>query len=249
MRTSDWLVRLFIFLLIGIFFYFLVFWAYPQYKSIDRQQPNRPSVSETINQLNNGKDATLSEEDYDDEGTLSSLKEEAGKAGVIVANSANSAKDALASGVGTVGDKVGQAKEAISSAGGNLANKTREAIASTPSIDDLVTLKEEKAKEFEEGEDESRGGSDTSEGTVDSYSSASDGKYMVVAGTYRQMINAETELQKLKKLGYNNATIAKFNNSTYASLIVDRFASSSSAYKYMKTLKAKGLDVYVHKKR
>jgi len=46
-----------------------------------------------------------------------------------------------------------------------------------------------------------------------------------------------------------NATIGKFNNSAYASLIVDRFDSSAEAKRYVKSLKNKGIDAYVHKKR
>ena len=72
---------------------------------------------------------------------------------------------------------------------------------------------------------------------------------MVVAGTFKQMINAEQALKKYKKMGYENATIAKFNNSAYASLIVDRFNSSSEAKSYASTLEKKGLEAYVHKKR
>lgn len=253
MRTSDWIMRFLIFLLIGLFLYFLLFWAYPQYKAIDRQQPSRPSVSETLNQLDNGKEATLDAEDYEegeegaDGSTLSTLKKGAGAAGALVAAGAATAKDAINKGTETLGDGVGVAKDALSSTGSAIKNRADEALAGTPSIDDLVTLKEEQAKEFEEQEGGSQGRS--ADSAVDSYSSTSNGIYMVVAGTYRQMINAENELKKLQKLGYNNASIAKFNNSTYASLIVDRFSSSSAAYKYKKDLIAKGMDVYVHKKR
>lgn len=249
MRTSDWIMRFLIFLLIGFFLYYLLFWAYPQYKSIDRQQPSRPSVSETLNQLDNGKEATLDAEDYEDEEegkAFSTLKKGAGTAGALVAAGAATAKDAITRGAEKVGDGVGAAKDALSSTGNAIKERTDEAIAGTPSIDDLVTLKEEQAKEFEEQE----GGSQVRDNSsVDSYGSTSNGVFMVVAGTYRQMINAENELKKLQKLGYNNASIAKFNKSTYASLIVDRFDNSAAAYKYKKELLAKGMDVYVHKKR
>ena len=178
---------------------------------------------------------------------LSTIKEGAGAAGAMVAAGANATKDAVSRGAEAVGNTVEDGVDATKGALTTAKDKTSDALASTPSIDDLVALKEEQAKAFEakeEGQETSNSGA-----AVDEYGSSPDGRYMVVAGTYRQLINAETELKKLKKLGYDNATIAKFNNSTYASLIVDRFSSSSAAYKYMNTLKAKGLDVYVHRKR
>jgi len=260
MRTSDWIMRILIFLLIGLFLYFIIFWAYPQAKAISTQQPNRPSVSETLNRLDNGKEATLDAEDYEDDEdsalsqaggkALSTIKEGAGAAGALVATGAATAKDAITRGAETVGNKLedgaGAAKDALSKTGSAIKEKTDEALAGTPSIDDLASLKEEQAKEFEEKE---AGYNDSGSSAVSSYGSTPDGIYMVVAGTYRQMINAENELKKLQKLGYDNATIAKFNNSAFASLIVDRFDNRSSAYNYKKELIAKGMDVYVHKKR
>ena len=256
MRASDWIMRLLIILLFVLFFYFLFFVAYPQYKSIEAQQPNRPSVSSTLDKLDNGREATLDAEDYEDESeleqmgnsALSTIKEGAGAASAVVAAGASATKDALSRGAdvveNTVEGGVDAAKDAIVTA----KDKTSDALASTPSIDDLVALKEEKAKAFEERE-EGQETSGNSTASVEEYGSSPDGIYMVVAGTYRQMINAETELKKLKRLGYENATIAKFNNSTYASLIVNRFSSSAAAYKYRDALKAKGMDVYVHRKR
>ena len=256
MRTSDWLMRLLIFLLIALFLYLVIFVAYPQYRSIEAQEPNRPSVSNTLDRLDNGKEATLDAEDYEDESeleqmgnsALSTIKEGAGAASAVVAAGASATKDALSKGADAVGNTVEGGVDAAKDAIATAKDKTSDALASTPSIDDLATLKEEQAKAFEEQE-EGQGTSDDSAASVEEYNSSPDGLYMVVAGTYRQMINAETELKKLKRQGYENATIAKFNKSTYASLIVDRFSSSAAAYKYMNTLKAKGMDVYVHRKR
>ena len=83
-----------------------------------------------------------------------------------------------------------------------------------------------------------------------SYGSAdSNGKYLVVAGTFKQEINAQTQLKKFKQMGYNNAEVGKFNKNAYASLVVERFATSAEAQRLVKSLKSKGIDCYVHKKR
>lgn len=83
-----------------------------------------------------------------------------------------------------------------------------------------------------------------------SYENAdSNGKYLVVAGTFKQEINAQTQLKKFKQMGYDNAEVGKFNKNAYASLVVERFATSAEAQRLVKSLKSKGIDCYVHKKR
>ncbi len=105
-----------------------------------------------------------------------------------------------------------------------------------PTIDDLADL---------QTDDEAKG-----ETTPLSYDSASEKKFLVVAGTFTQMINAEKELKKFRRLGFNDAEIGKFNNSAYASLIVDRFSSNSAANRLVQTLKNEHrIEAYVHKKR
>lgn len=112
-----------------------------------------------------------------------------------------------------------------------------------PTIDDLADLNATRAAEGENTEDEDNT-------TPASYNSASrEGKFLVVAGTFKQEANAKVQLKKFKRLGYQDAEIGKFNKSTYASLIVDRFATSTEAKKLVRSLKAKGIDAYVHIKR
>jgi len=63
----DWIARLITIVLIGFFLYF-AYRAYQHYKTISAQQPNRPSVSQTLDKIGNGKAATLEAEDaYDEE--------------------------------------------------------------------------------------------------------------------------------------------------------------------------------------
>jgi len=236
MRASDWFVRLIIAVLIGLFIYFFIE-AYRQIKAVDSQQPDRPSVASTLQKIDNGKAATLDEEDYDEEG----LNYDADKAISNVKEGINSAGNAVKGGVNSI-------KEGVSSTGNAIKEGASKYIPTSPSIDDLVASKEAEAKAREVSET-TRSSTESRSTTPQSYGSVPNGPYMVVAGTFKQMINAEQALKKYKKMGYEHASIAKFNKSAYASLIVDRFNSSSEAKSYANTLKKKGLEAYVHKKR
>ena len=246
MRASDLIVRFIIAVLLGLFIYFFVE-ACRQIQAVDDQQPNRPSVASTMDDIDTGKAATLDAEDYDEEGlnydadrALSNVKDGANSAGETLKGGVNSLKD----GVSSAGNAI---KDGASTAGNAIKESAGKYIPTSSSINDLVASKEAEAK-AREASDEAR----TNEGrssTPQSYGSVPDGAYMVVAGTFKQMINAEQALRKYKNMGYENASIAKFNKSAYASLIVDRFNSSSEAKSYANTLKKKGLEAYVHKKR
>lgn len=243
MRASDWIVRLIIAVLIGLFIYFF-YEAYKQIQAVDSQQPNRPSVASTLQKIDNGKAATLDEEDYDEEG----LNYDTDQAMSTVKDGVNSAGNAVKGGVNSIKEGVSSAGNAIKSGASNAGEAIQESagkyIPTSPSIDDLVASKEAEAKARETSATQS-----PSSSTPQSYGSAPNGPYMVVAGTFKKMINAEQALKKYKKMGYEHANIAKFNNSAYASLIVDRFNSANEAKSYANTLKKKGLEAYVHKKR
>jgi len=164
----------------------------------------------------------------------------------LVQRLAAAAGAALKNGMDKTGSVIVGSGEAIKEGGAALKEKASKYIPTDPSINDLVALKEAEAQKMEESEARSANGS---QNNVATYNSNANGAYLVVAGTFRQMINAEQELAKLKAKGYDNASIAKFNNSAYASLIVDRFDNSAEAKQYVKSLKNKGMDAYVHKKR
>ncbi len=262
---SNWTIRIITIILFGLFTYFF-YNAYKHYQTVNNQQPDRPSVSQTLNEIGNGKDATLEAEDaYDEDenydlsadNAISTIKDGVSSTGTAVAGGAAAAGAALKNGMDKTGSVIvgsGEAiKEGVSNTGAAikeggaaLKEKASKYIPTDPSINDLVALKEAEAQEMEESE--SRNNAD-SQNNVTTYNSNAAGDYLVVAGTFRQMINAEQELAKLKNKGYDNASIAKFNNSAYASLIVDRFNTSAEAKQYVKSLKSKGMDAYVHKKR
>lgn len=75
------------------------------------------------------------------------------------------------------------------------------------------------------------------------------GDYLVLAGSYKVRENADTEVQRLQKLGYENAEVSPFNRGAYAVVLVDRFTSANDAQALVKELKGKGVDSYVQEKR
>ncbi|MDX2068337.1 MAG: SPOR domain-containing protein [Haliscomenobacter sp.] len=85
--------------------------------------------------------------------------------------------------------------------------------------------------------------------TASETASLSAGRYMVLIGSFEQMSQAQTQLQMVKKLGYVNARIAKFNRGKYASVLVDHFGQASEAKSLAKTLTKKGFDAGVMVKR
>jgi len=120
-----------------------------------------------------------------------------------------------------------------------------------PTIDDLADLNETREAEAGGGTtgNNSSGNSNTNTRPSAYDNTGGVGKFLVVAGTFKQEINAEIQLKKFKQMGYDNAEIGKFNKKAYASLIVNRFTSASEAKQLVNALKRKGIDAYVHTKR
>jgi len=59
--------------------------------------------------------------------------------------------------------------------------------------------------------------------------STSEGNFMVLIGSYTQMISAERMLRSVRSKGYRSAKIEKFNNGKYARVLVDRRKTLNSA--------------------
>ncbi|GIV31591.1 MAG: hypothetical protein KatS3mg029_0942 [Saprospiraceae bacterium] len=102
------------------------------------------------------------------------------------------------------------------------------------------------------------GGSETSSSSVttqppvetrESTISSVGGRYLVLAGAYRQMANAERALRDLKAKGYQNARIELFDRGTYAVILVDRFDDLAQARQLQSKLKKEGIDCYVKLKQ
>lgn len=75
------------------------------------------------------------------------------------------------------------------------------------------------------------------------------GDYLVLAGAFRQQINAEEMLRQVRRKGYSNAEIAPFNRGAFAAVVVDRFPTDAEAEVLATELRNKGIDAYVQKKR
>lgn len=74
------------------------------------------------------------------------------------------------------------------------------------------------------------------------------GDFLVLAGSFKQKANAEAQVKRLKKLGFNTAEVTSFNGGILAVALVDRFDSQNEASKLVDALKAKGVDAFVKRK-
>jgi cell division protein FtsN len=79
--------------------------------------------------------------------------------------------------------------------------------------------------------------------------SSSGGNYLVLAGAFTVMSNAEAHARRLEKMGFSNAKVALFNKGKYATVLVDRFESKSEASALVNRLTEKGVESYVQTKR
>ena len=73
------------------------------------------------------------------------------------------------------------------------------------------------------------------------------GAYVVLAGSFRQLLNAEGQVKKLKKAGFAESKVMKSTGGAYAMAIVGRRASRADAEELMRTVQRKGFDVRVVK--
>lgn len=75
-----------------------------------------------------------------------------------------------------------------------------------------------------------------------------EGKYMVIAGTYRQKVNATNQVNKLRKLGYNDSEVKMFDRGSYALALVNRFSSYSDAKALVRKLADNGVEAMIKEK-
>ena len=85
--------------------------------------------------------------------------------------------------------------------------------------------------------------SDTAESTQ-----FSEGKYMVLAGSFSKKAGAEAQVKSLKKLGYNNAKLEIFDRGKFAVVVVDRFDNMADAERLVKKLNGDSVKSYVKAK-
>ena len=75
------------------------------------------------------------------------------------------------------------------------------------------------------------------------------GKYLVVAGSFQQMLNAENFVRKLQGMGYSGASVGKFNAGKYATALAGRYDAKADAKALVDELKAKGIEAYIQIKK
>jgi len=71
------------------------------------------------------------------------------------------------------------------------------------------------------------------------------GRYQVRAGSFSVMANARDLLEKIIKMGYQQAEIGKVNGGKYATVVVMRTNDRTAATKVMDKLEDKGVDAFV----
>lgn len=78
---------------------------------------------------------------------------------------------------------------------------------------------------------------------------SSGGAYMVLAGSFKEKANAEAMVTRLRKAGFDNASVEIFDRGAFAVALVDRFDSYKEANTLVKSLEKKGIEATVYKKR
>ncbi len=79
------------------------------------------------------------------------------------------------------------------------------------------------------------------------YTNTSDG-YLIIAGSYLMEANAMNMVRKLNNMGFSAEKLI-FDNSEYHSVIAGRFADYGEAVDAVSSLKNRGIDCYVHRKK
>lgn len=86
---------------------------------------------------------------------------------------------------------------------------------------------------------------DYEEDTFDSDLASSGGKYMVMAGQFRQMKWAEEQQRLMVKKGYTKSKIEIFDKGAWANVLVDRFDNSAEAEALVTELTDKGVEATI----
>lgn len=79
-----------------------------------------------------------------------------------------------------------------------------------------------------------------------SSASSTNGKHLVIAGNFSQLVNAQQRADELKRAGFKNTEIINFDLSEYHTVCVGRFSDVNEARKLVKKLKDyHKIDAYV----
>ena len=75
------------------------------------------------------------------------------------------------------------------------------------------------------------------------------GIFLVIAGTFRQEINARTRVRNLRDAGFTNTSLEKFDRGTYAVALVDHSPVYDEAMTLADRVRTAGFEVKVYRKR
>ena len=70
-------------------------------------------------------------------------------------------------------------------------------------------------------------------------------RYLVIAGSFQQRASAEHLAQRLRGVGFDDATVEFFDNGKYAAVVVGKFDELTAARKVIAALKEKGVEAFV----
>lgn len=76
-----------------------------------------------------------------------------------------------------------------------------------------------------------------------------EGDFLVLAGSFKQKANAEAQVRRLKKMGFDQARVANFNGGSLAVALVGRYDDFDEATKLANQVEAKGIDAFVKRKK
>ncbi len=78
---------------------------------------------------------------------------------------------------------------------------------------------------------------------------SSSGRYLVIAGSFRQLINARERVENLKKSGFPDSRLEKFNRGTFAVALAGQSDSYQTASGMADKIRAAGFEARVMRRR
>lgn len=76
-----------------------------------------------------------------------------------------------------------------------------------------------------------------------------DEAYFVIAGTFRQEINARTRVRDLRRAGFSDTQLSRFDRGTYAVALVGRSTDFTEADQLAERVRTAGFEAKVYRKR
>ncbi|MBB4079639.1 hypothetical protein GGR28_002264 [Lewinella aquimaris] len=90
---------------------------------------------------------------------------------------------------------------------------------------------------------------DSSNSSPENAAFSEEGRFLVIAGTFRQVINARARVNDLKRAGFSATEMAKFDRGTYAVALVGRSHDYAEANQMAERVRTAGFEARVYRKR